>query len=148
MYYHLNISIISKYGFQMVPICESNAAISDQYASVTRSSFGATTGTVYEPLPDDYIAAREAEGKASYISPDRLVDASTCLFGTMSLWQGVDVPGSACQLVIIESCLMMPFLTSSVAIMPLTTSSVASLRATWMRFSRYTLARIVSRSPA
>ena len=29
-------------------------------------------------------------------------DAPTCLFGTMSLWQGVDVPGSACQLVIID----------------------------------------------
>lgn len=77
---NVNISIISKYGFQMVPICESNDAISDQYASVTRSSFGATTGTVYETLSDDYIAAREAEGKANYISPDRLVDASTCLF--------------------------------------------------------------------
>lgn len=29
-------------------------------------------------------------------------DARTCLFGTMSLWQGVDVPGPACQLVIID----------------------------------------------
>jgi ATP-dependent DNA helicase DinG len=29
-------------------------------------------------------------------------DAETCLFGTMSLWQGVDVPGSACQLVVID----------------------------------------------
>jgi ATP-dependent DNA helicase DinG len=29
-------------------------------------------------------------------------DAATCLFGTLSLWQGVDVPGSACQLVIID----------------------------------------------
>lgn len=28
--------------------------------------------------------------------------ATTCLFGTMSLWQGVDVPGSACQLVLID----------------------------------------------
>ena len=26
----------------------------------------------------------------------------TCLFGTLSLWQGVDVPGSACQLVLID----------------------------------------------
>jgi len=26
----------------------------------------------------------------------------TCLFGTLSLWQGVDVPGSACQLVVID----------------------------------------------
>ncbi|PID96661.1 MAG: ATP-dependent helicase [Actinomycetales bacterium] len=29
-------------------------------------------------------------------------DATTCLFGTLSLWQGVDVPGSACQLVVID----------------------------------------------
>jgi ATP-dependent DNA helicase DinG len=29
-------------------------------------------------------------------------DGRTCLFGTLSLWQGVDVPGSACQLVVID----------------------------------------------
>jgi ATP-dependent DNA helicase DinG len=29
-------------------------------------------------------------------------DPHTCLFGTLSLWQGVDVPGSSCQLVIID----------------------------------------------
>jgi ATP-dependent DNA helicase DinG len=29
-------------------------------------------------------------------------EATTCLFGTLSLWQGVDVPGSSCQLVIID----------------------------------------------
>jgi ATP-dependent DNA helicase DinG len=29
-------------------------------------------------------------------------DAPTCLFGTLSLWQGVDVPGSALQLVVID----------------------------------------------
>ena len=29
-------------------------------------------------------------------------DAGTCLFGTLSLWQGVDVPGPACQLVVID----------------------------------------------
>ncbi len=29
-------------------------------------------------------------------------DARTCLFGTLSLWQGVDVPGSACQLVVVD----------------------------------------------
>ncbi|MGH3341360.1 MAG: ATP-dependent DNA helicase, partial [Carbonactinosporaceae bacterium] len=29
-------------------------------------------------------------------------DAATCLFGTLSLWQGVDVPGPACQLVVID----------------------------------------------
>ena len=29
-------------------------------------------------------------------------DPSTCLFGTLSLWQGVDVPGESCQLVVID----------------------------------------------
>jgi ATP-dependent DNA helicase DinG len=33
---------------------------------------------------------------------DFAADASTCLFGTLSLWQGVDVPGPACQLVVID----------------------------------------------
>lgn len=29
-------------------------------------------------------------------------DEATCLFGTLSLWQGVDVPGPSCRLVIID----------------------------------------------
>lgn len=29
-------------------------------------------------------------------------DAETCLFGTLSLWQGVDVPGTSCQLVVMD----------------------------------------------
>ncbi len=33
----------------------------------------------------------------------RFVDEpSTCLFGTLSLWQGIDLPGATCQLVIID----------------------------------------------
>ena len=29
-------------------------------------------------------------------------EPTTCLFGTLTLWQGVDVPGSSCQLVLID----------------------------------------------
>jgi ATP-dependent DNA helicase DinG len=29
-------------------------------------------------------------------------DPQTCLFGTLSLWQGVDVPGPSCQLVVMD----------------------------------------------
>jgi ATP-dependent DNA helicase DinG len=29
-------------------------------------------------------------------------DPASCLFGTLSLWQGVDVPGESCQLVVID----------------------------------------------
>lgn len=75
-----NVGIISKYGYQIVPIIESSDAVADQFASVTRSSFGATTSKVYNTLSDEYIASRVAEGKGKYISPDKQVDASTCIY--------------------------------------------------------------------
>ena len=75
-----NLAILCKYGFQMVPICEESYLVSDQYISVKNASFGATTSTIFDTLSDDYIAQREAEGKGKYISPDKQVDASTCLF--------------------------------------------------------------------
>lgn len=75
-----NLGVISKYGFQMIPICATSDAISDQFASVPRTSFGATTSTVYDTLSDEYIAQRVAEGKGKYISPDKQIDASTCMF--------------------------------------------------------------------
>lgn len=74
-----NFGVISKYGFQIIPICANSDAVSDQFASVKRSSFGATTSSVYEPLSDEYIAQRVAEGRGRYISPDKLIDASTCI---------------------------------------------------------------------
>lgn len=76
----INIGIISKYGFQNLPVCESSDMVSDQFASVKRSSFGATTGTIYNDLSDEYIASRVEKGFGKYISPDNQIDASTCLF--------------------------------------------------------------------
>ena len=76
----VNFGVISKYGFQTLPICETNYLVSDQFASVGRSSFGATTGTIYNDLSDDYIASRVEGGFGRYISPDGQIDASTCLF--------------------------------------------------------------------
>ncbi len=74
-----NFGVISKYGFQIMPICANSDVVSDQFASVKRSSFGATTSSVYETLSDEYIAQRNAEGKGQYISPDKFIDASTCI---------------------------------------------------------------------
>ncbi|MGN1194377.1 MAG: hypothetical protein ACI4SB_02740 [Acutalibacteraceae bacterium] len=76
----VNIAVISKYGYQIAPIVKSSDAIADQYASVNKSSFGATTSTVYGTLSDEYIANRIEEDKGKYISPDKQIDASTCLF--------------------------------------------------------------------
>jgi len=75
-----NLVIISKYGFQHSPITTSNDKIGDQLISVNYSSFGATTGTIYENLSDEYIANQTVAGKGKYISPDKKVDASTCMF--------------------------------------------------------------------
>ncbi|MGN1195335.1 MAG: hypothetical protein ACI4SB_07610, partial [Acutalibacteraceae bacterium] len=76
----VNIAIIAKYGYQIVPIIKSADALADQYVSVNRASFGATTSTVYGTLSEDYIAERIEEGKGQYISPDKQIDASTCIF--------------------------------------------------------------------
>jgi ATP-dependent DNA helicase DinG len=44
----------------------------------------------------------QGEDQTATLVRDFARDASTCLFGTLSLWQGVDVPGPACQLVVID----------------------------------------------
>ncbi len=76
----VNLCIISKYGMQMLPCIESRNNIGDQFASVTRSSFGATTSTIYGTLSDEYIKSVEDSGDGKYISPDKQVDASTCMY--------------------------------------------------------------------
>ena len=76
----VHFGVISKYGFQTLPICKTNDQVSDQFATVKRSSFGATTGTIYHDLPDEYLAQRTADGFGDYLSPDGQIDASTCLF--------------------------------------------------------------------
>ncbi len=44
----------------------------------------------------------QGEDSAGALAHAFASDARTCLFGTRSFWQGVDVPGSACQLVVLD----------------------------------------------
>jgi len=53
-------------------------------------------------LGDDYPVLCQGEDQISTLVRQFARDARTCLFGTLTLWQGVDVPGSSCQLVIID----------------------------------------------
>lgn len=76
----VNLCVVSKYGTQLVPIVKNGDVLGDTFVSVNRSSFGATTSTVYDTLTKDYIADRVALGYGKYISPDQKIDASTCLF--------------------------------------------------------------------
>ncbi|MBR7744145.1 ATP-dependent DNA helicase [Phycicoccus sp. BSK3Z-2] len=44
----------------------------------------------------------QGEDQIATLVRDFAREPTTCLFGTMSLWQGVDVPGSSCQLVLVD----------------------------------------------
>ncbi|WP_226913621.1 ATP-dependent DNA helicase [Gephyromycinifex aptenodytis] len=53
-------------------------------------------------LGQEFPILCQGEDQISTLVRDFAADAKTCLFGTLTLWQGVDVPGPACQLVVID----------------------------------------------
>ncbi len=67
----------------------------------SRRAAEAAAEAVRERLPHLTILA---QGEAQLPELARLFteDPHTCLFGTLSLWQGLDVPGDTCQLVLID----------------------------------------------
>jgi ATP-dependent DNA helicase DinG len=50
----------------------------------------------------EYPLLCQGDDQTSQLVAQFAADEATCLFGTLSLWQGVDVPGSSLQLVIID----------------------------------------------
>ena len=64
----------------------------------TESDAGNGSGTDTEGI--EFIC--QGEDQTSTLVRQFAREPRTCLFGTLSLWQGVDVPGSSCQLVIID----------------------------------------------
>lgn len=67
-----------KYGpYQVTPICETNDEIGDNSVSLKFGSLGATTAKYGYTLSDSYIAKAKKNGTDQYISPDKMIDAST-----------------------------------------------------------------------
>jgi len=56
---------------------------------------------VRERLPHLTTLA-QGEAQLPELAKQFVEDPHTCLFGTLSLWQGLDVPGETCQLVLID----------------------------------------------
>ncbi|WCC80755.1 ATP-dependent DNA helicase [Cutibacterium equinum] len=52
-------------------------------------------------MPDIPVLC-QGEGHLADLTRRFTADPRTCLFGTLSLWQGVDVPGDTCRLVVID----------------------------------------------
>ncbi len=74
------VGVLAKYGYQMPGFIESSDQLGDTLVTLKKASFGATCSTVNDTLSDEYIKERIASGYEKYISPDKQVDASTCLF--------------------------------------------------------------------
>ena len=76
----INVANITKYGYQTVPVTDNADMISDTICSVTDASKGASTATLERCFDDQYMKKAAFDGTDKYISPDRQIDASTCLF--------------------------------------------------------------------
>ncbi|WP_432484750.1 ATP-dependent DNA helicase [Kineococcus esterisolvens] len=88
-------------------------AVLDELAALLDAAGGRTLGLFSSRRAAEEAAAgvRERTGRTVLCQGDdrlpRLVrrfadEPATSLFGTLSLWQGVDVPGAGCQLVVID----------------------------------------------
>lgn len=75
----IEFSNIVKYGMQSVPITKNSDDLSDATVTVKESSFGATATLTEEIFPDEYVFNAIENQTAKYISPDRQIDASTCM---------------------------------------------------------------------
>ncbi|MBR0120238.1 MAG: hypothetical protein IJM10_00480 [Clostridia bacterium] len=71
---------IEKYGIAMIPVVKEYDVISDGMVELGKSSKGATTVKINETFNKKYLTQAAEKGTAKYISPDKQVDASTCLF--------------------------------------------------------------------
>ena len=67
----------------------------------SRRAAEAAAAHVREVLPHLTTLA-QGEAQLPELAKQFVADPHTCLFGTLSLWQGLDVPGDTCQLVIID----------------------------------------------
>ena len=75
----INFYIFAKYNFAEFPLYEGATAQSDADTPVFRQSFGATCAEYNKVLSEEYLASVSTDN-LKYISPDRIIDASTCLF--------------------------------------------------------------------
>ncbi|MEV1045865.1 ATP-dependent DNA helicase [Streptomyces sp. NPDC049916] len=85
----------------------------DELAELVEAAGGRTLG-LFSSMRGAKAAAEELRGRLDKpillqgeetlgeLIKNFAADPETCLFGTLSLWQGVDVPGSSCQLVVMD----------------------------------------------
>ncbi|RYB95859.1 ATP-dependent DNA helicase [Nocardioides oleivorans] len=88
---------------QLDEICELVDALEGRTLGLFSSRRAAETAAeaVRARLPHLTTLA-QGDAQLPELAKQFVEDPHTCLFGTLSLWQGLDVPGDTCQLVIID----------------------------------------------
>ena len=76
----IDVFNIAKYGYQTLPVSEPADVISDSYVTVFNSSYGADSTTINTCFDSAYLENAEKNGTLKYISPDKQINAATCLF--------------------------------------------------------------------
>ena len=71
----IRIANVVKYGYQTIPVTRGSDALSDQICTVEDASFGAKTSSIIGTLKKSYLKKADAR----FVSPDKQIDASTCL---------------------------------------------------------------------
>ena len=72
------IAITANYGKFAIPLTKSMRVCDDYLIDTALASGGAVCADVFETLPENYRQQRDR--KHDHISPDRVIDASTCMF--------------------------------------------------------------------
>jgi ATP-dependent DNA helicase DinG len=91
----------------------TSPAALDELAALVEAAGGRTLGLFSSMRAAEAAAAAmrerldvpvlcQGEERTAALVTAFAADEATCLFGTLSLWQGVDVPGDACRLVVID----------------------------------------------
>ena len=78
--YGVQFAVIAGYGLPIPPLGVNSGDNGDIVVDTKNASLGATVAGLFDTLPQDYIDAQIAAGNGKYISPDKKIDASTCLF--------------------------------------------------------------------
>lgn len=89
-----NVYIVAGYNMQRTPLVEAYKNNSDGTVDTQYASVGATCAFINEQLPKDYKQA--VSSKYNYISPDRVIDASTCALPEQT-WFVKDMLHSTCH---------------------------------------------------
>ena len=75
----VTLTIVSNYNTHIAPVSpKSKTLTGDVTIETVGTSAGATTAPIGETFPEDYTQAKFTD--KDYISPDNMIDASTCMF--------------------------------------------------------------------